>query len=110
MANPTEVHLREADQALEILWDDASRDTYALAYLRGWCPCAKCQGHFAGTMKFQEGASTTLVSAEPVGGYAMRLIWADGHKSGLFAFAYLKQIASAPPAEGPTNASLLEGS
>lgn len=108
MAEPTEVHLHQAEQALDITWDDGTTHRYALAYLRGWCPCAHCQGHFAAKMVFQEGVDTTLLNVEPVGGYAMRLYWGDGHQAGIYAFDYLRRIAHAPPDEGPTNADLLK--
>lgn len=105
--SPTQVHLREADGILTIAWSDDVTHDFALAYLRGWCPCAHCQGHFVMEKRFIEGVSTTLVDVQPVGGYAMRLVWSDGHQSGIFAFEYLREIAIEPPGEGPTNASLL---
>ncbi len=94
---PTEVHLREAEGRLNITWSDGSTSEYSLAYLRGWCPCAGCQGHFQNEMTFVTDASTTLTNVEPIGGYAMRPVWADGHKSGIFSFQYLRELAVAPP-------------
>lgn len=107
MAEPTEVHLHQAEKVLDITWDDGTTNRFALAYLRGWCPCAVCQGHFAAKMVFQTGVDTRLIDVEPVGGYAMRLHWGDGHKSGIYAFDYLRRIAQTPPDEGPTNEELL---
>lgn len=107
MATPTEVHLHQAEHALDITWDDGGTTRFALAYLRGWCPCAHCQGHFAAKMVFQQGKDATLRHVEPVGGYAMRLHWGDGHQSGIYAFEYLRRIAVGPPDDGPTNEELL---
>ena len=42
-----------------------------LAYIRGWCPCANCQGHFTSELHFQEGANLTLEDVTPVGNYEM---------------------------------------
>jgi DUF971 family protein len=104
---PTEVHLKEKEGILEITWDDDRHDTFALSYLRGWCPCASCQGHFSMKKTFIEGVSTELVDVEPVGGYAMRLKWADGHSTGIYSFEYLRKIAESPPDEGPSNQQCL---
>ena len=46
-----------------------------------------------------------LVNA-PVGSYAIRPRWNDGHTTGIYAFNYLQKIAAAPPGEGPTNDEL----
>ena len=103
---PTEVHLRQAERRLDITWDDGHTSQFALRYLRGYCPCASCQGHFSGTVTFID-APADLVDVQPVGSYAMRFVWRDGHQSGLYAFEYLRRIEQVPPGDGPTNATLL---
>lgn len=104
---PTEVHLREREGVLDIRWDDDVETRFALRYLRGWCPCAVCQGHLHGVTTFVDRPALRLHGVEAVGAYAMRLLWADGHKTGIYAFSYLRRIAEEPPAEGPTNAEVL---
>lgn len=104
---PTEVHLRTDAKRLDIVWSDGREDRFALAYLRGWCPCAVCQGHFVTEKKFIAEASSQLMDVQPVGAYAMRLVWADGHDSGMYAFDYLREIIHAPPGDGPSNDALL---
>jgi DUF971 family protein len=101
---PVEIHLSEADATLAIRWDDGAATTYHLRYLRGWCPCAKCQGHFSGTYRFIDSPGVRLLDVEPVGAYAIRPVWSDGHSSGMYAFPYLRALADGPPAEGPTDA------
>lgn len=105
--SPTQFHLEEAAKTLRIHWDDDREDLFALAYLRGWCPCAHCQGHFVMEKRFIEGVDTRLVDVQPVGSYAVRLVWGDGHQSGIFAYEYLREIAVEPPGDGPTNDSLV---
>lgn len=105
--HPTEVHLKEADRTLEMLWSDGTRSRFSLRYLRGWCPCAHCQGHFAKEMRFQDVPDVMLETVEPVGGYAMKPRWSDGHQSGIYSFEYLHRLVSAPPGDGPTNESCL---
>lgn len=106
---PVELHLRAAESALEITWDDGTNSRFSLQYLRGWCPCAKCQGHFSGTYRFIDVPGVKLINVEPVGSYAIRPVWSDGHSTGMYAFPYLRSLADGPPAEGPTNASFLHG-
>ena len=104
---PTEVRLKSEQKVLEISWEDGHESRLSLAYLRGWCPCAVCQGHLHGVTRFHSGANAKLMDVEAVGAYAMRLRWADGHQTGIYAFRYLRAIEETPPADGPTNASLL---
>lgn len=111
--HPTELHLREAESELDVTWSDGSATIFSLAYLRGWCPCAVCQGHFAGTYTFHESplsgpGAVRLLDVEPVGNYALRPRWNDGHTTGIYAFEYLKRIASEPPGDGPRNDELRE--
>lgn len=106
-STPTDVHLREREGVLEIDWTDGHRSRFSLRYLRGWCPCAVCQGHLHGVTTFVDQPAPRLLGAEPVGTYAMRLQWSDGHRTGIYAFRYLRAIEHAPPAEGPSNEQLL---
>jgi DUF971 family protein len=104
---PVEFHLRESDSLLEVVWNDGHRHAFALRYLRGWCPCAKCQGHFTGKRVFIDRVSTRLENIEPVGAYGMKPYWADGHSSGIYAFDYLLELENGPPGDGPSNAECL---
>src|SRR5262249_7301714 len=77
----------------EISWGDGHRGIYPHEVLRGYCPCAGCQGH-SGTIRFIEtsGNELELDEIEPVGNYALRLQWFDGHGSGLYSYAYLRAL------------------
>jgi DUF971 family protein len=102
---PTELHLHQQQEVLEISWDDGHVSKFALRFLRGWCPCAVCQGHFQTEHKFIAVPKATLNDVEPVGSYAIKPIWADGHTSGIYAYEYLRKIEIAPPGDGPSNNS-----
>ena len=104
---PTQFHLISAQHVLEVQWSDGSSDRFSTRYLRGWCPCAGGQGHFTGFKRFIENVSTELTGLEPVGNYAARLTWGDGHSSGIYAFVYLRELAAGPPDIGPTNQDCL---
>ena len=59
--------------------------------LRGYCPCAGCQGH-SGKIKFSSGRNLELREIRPVGNYALGLVWGDSHDSGIFSFQYLLRL------------------
>lgn len=107
--HPIEFHLHEAEAVLHIRWSDEHTSALSLRYLRGWCPCAGCQGHFTGYKSFIADANCALGDLQPVGGYAIRLVWGDGHQSGIYAYSYLLELEQGPPDIGPTNADCLAG-
>ncbi|MCL2725229.1 MAG: DUF971 domain-containing protein [Polyangiaceae bacterium] len=78
---------------MEIDWGDGHESVYPHEILRGYCPCAGCQGH-EGTIKFRypEGNQRELDAIEPVGNYALRLTWFDGHRSGIYSYKYLRAL------------------
>jgi DUF971 family protein len=63
--------------------------------LRGWCPCAQCQGH-SGRRGFVEVDDPVLSTVEGVGRYAVRFIWVDGHSTGMYSYPYLRELADLP--------------
>jgi DUF971 family protein len=77
----------------EIDWGDGHKGVYPHTILRGYCPCAGCQGH-AGTIKFVEcsGIQLEIDDIEAVGNYALRMQWFDGHGSGLYSYRYLRAL------------------
>lgn len=105
-SHPTQVELHSATHVLSMTWSDGTQTDFALKYLRGWCPCATCQGHFVLHKKFID-ANATLMNVEPVGAYGMRLTWLDGHSTGIYSFNYLREIYETPPGEGITNREML---
>jgi DUF971 family protein len=79
------------DEILRVLWDDDAMSDYPFAYLRGWCPCAVCQGH-GGERRFVEVEKPQLVSISMVGNYALNPTWDDGHETGIYTFEYLRSL------------------
>ena len=77
----------------EIDWGDGHKGVYPHDILRGYCPCAGCQGH-SGTITFQYPTESQLELSdiEPVGNYALRLEWFDGHGTGLYTYKYLRAL------------------
>jgi DUF971 family protein len=95
----------------EIDWADGHKAVYPHAILRGYCPCAGCQGH-TGTIRFLAPSVSQLEldDFEVVGNYALRLQWFDGHGTGLYSYKYLRALCqcSACQPDRPEGASLAE--
>lgn len=92
---PTGIKAPHGASTTEISWADGARAIYPNAMLRGYCPCAHCQGH-GGTIEFVAGGNSDLRDIKPVGNYALALQWGDGHDTGIYTFEYLRSLADRP--------------
>lgn len=89
----TELRLNRADRMLELSFDDGTRFTLAAEYLRVESPSAEVQGHGPGQRKVIAGRRHVgIIGIEPVGNYAVRLIFDDLHDTGIFSWEYLHQL------------------
>ena len=84
-------------RVVEISWLDGHRSEYGFEYLRWQCPCALCQGEGGapGALTFAAELApeqTALQDMQPVGNYAMSLIWADGHSTGIYTWESLRRL------------------
>jgi len=75
----------------EIDWADGVGGRVDNALLRGYCPCAGCQGH-TGEIRFIPGQDSAMAEIEEVGSYALQFTWGDGHASGIYTFRYLRAL------------------
>jgi DUF971 family protein len=90
---PTEIKLRTKSRVLEVAFDDGSRFELSFEYLRVHSPSAEVLGHGPGQETLQLGKHDVVIrSAEPVGNYAVRLVFDDGHDSGLYTWDYLHEL------------------
>lgn len=97
---PTGVRAPHGATELEISWADGRKLSYPHRILRGYCPCAGCQGH-SGTVRFVPGRDLELREIEQVGNYALSLRWGDGHASGIYTFRYLRRLGELLAHHGP---------
>ena len=80
---------------LLIVWSDGHRDLFTWGFLREHCPCAVCRVEaekpksLLPILKPQEAQPARPVSMEPVGRYAYKMVWNDGHCTGIYDFEYL---------------------
>ncbi|OFV88732.1 MAG: hypothetical protein A3J75_02420, partial [Acidobacteria bacterium RBG_16_68_9] len=86
---------------LRITWNDGHVSEYPLAYLRGWCPCAVCQGH-GGRRRYVDAPMADLTSIAVVGTYALNLNWSDGHDTGIYSYRYLRELCPCCRPSGET--------
>lgn len=87
---PTEIRHKKEERLLQITWDTGETFRYSMEYLRVKCPCAGCCGHTPDQAKLVDGKQQVTVRAiVPVGHYAIKLHFSDGHDSGLFSWTTL---------------------
>jgi DUF971 family protein len=103
-------------RGIEIDWKDSHHSSYGVEYLRDWCPCATCTGAHgtAPRTKTSEQKPAGLfpmykprermVSIEPVGNYALRIVWSDGHATGIYSYDHLRQICPCPGCKSAASA------
>jgi DUF971 family protein len=90
---PIEIRLRKAARVLQVQFDEVLEYALPFEFLRVNSPSAEVQGHGPGQKVQVTGKEHVLVTAvEPVGLYAVRLIFDDGHDSGLYTWKYLREL------------------
>lgn len=92
---PSELRLSEARDALTVSFDNGEQFTLAAQYLRVESPSAEVRGHGGGPRKIVTGKEDVKIEAlEPVGNYAVRIGFDDGHDSGLYSWDYLHELGA----------------
>lgn len=94
---PTELRFSESKKALSVSFDDGASFAIPYKILRLESPSAETQGHGNGPKPPPPVISDdlTVEKADPVGRYAIRIFFSDGHSSGLFTWAYLRELGEA---------------
>ncbi len=90
---PTEITLHQQSRILEIRFDDGERFELPCEILRVYSPSAEVKGHGSGQGVLpigKEGVNITAI--EPVGNYAVKLIFDDGHATGIYSWGYLYDL------------------
>jgi DUF971 family protein len=93
MAIATEIRLRKAERILEVAFDDGARFSLPAEFLRVESPSAEVQGHGPGQKQIIAGRRHVgIMAIEPVGNYAIRLVFDDLHDTGIYSWEYLHQL------------------
>lgn len=90
---PTQIELHQAEKQLELSYGDGQNYQLSCEYLRVLSPSAEVRGHGPGQEVLQSGKINVSIDAiQPVGNYALQLIFSDGHDSGIYSWDYLHQL------------------
>jgi DUF971 family protein len=94
MTWPQELRVNPGKDALTVLFDDGARASLTAETLRTQSPSAEVQGHGGVRPPPVTGKADVKISRlEPVGNYAVRIVFDDGHDSGLYSWDYLRKLA-----------------
>jgi len=92
---PSEIRLQKKSRQLSIEFDDGSVFELPFEYLRVHSPSAEVRGHGAGQEVLQTGKENVQITAlDPVGHYAIRIVFDDGHDTGLYTWSYLYELGA----------------
>ena len=100
---------KDADGRLVIQWSDGHRGVYAWQHLRDQCPCAGCRDErqkppdpfrILSAAELAPRPPLAPVSMAPVGRYAYKITWNDGHDAGIFTLEHLRQLCQCPACSG----------
>lgn len=90
---PTEIKLHQASRILEVSFDDGSVFKFTCEFLRVHSPSAEVRGHGPGQETLQVGKEdVTIQKLEPVGQYAIKPTFSDGHNTGIFSWQELYRL------------------
>jgi DUF971 family protein len=90
---PESINLHQKSRILEITFSDGQNFELSCELLRVYSPSAEVKGHGPGQSVLQTGKeNVSITRIEPVGHYAVKLIFDDGHETGLYSWAYLYEL------------------
>ncbi|ATI02370.1 MULTISPECIES: gamma-butyrobetaine hydroxylase-like domain-containing protein [Cycloclasticus] len=94
MVGITDLVLDQKNRELSLSFDDGRTIKLSCEYLRVFSPSAEVRGHGPGQEVLQVGKeSVNIVAIEPVGNYAVRLVFSDEHDTGLYSWPFLIELA-----------------
>ena len=94
MTKPVNIELYQTTDLLEIEFDDNSQAKLPTEYLRVFSPSAEVKGHSPGQEVLQTGKRSVKIDGiEAVGNYAIRLLFNDGHHTGIYTWDYLHDLS-----------------
>ena len=92
---PTELRLSKDRKTLTVAFDTGERFELAAEYLRVKSPSAEVQGHSPEERKTVPGKRDVMIlEIQPVGNYAVRIAWTDGHSTGLYTWERLRELGA----------------
>ena len=99
MSNTQLSHHEVLNDLLLLQWEDGSENALPLKPMRDNCPCAHCAGEtdifgniYKGPPQIMNEKSYLITGIQPVGYYAIRPFWIDGHSDGIYSYKFLKKL------------------
>jgi DUF971 family protein len=90
---PVDIKIRTESRILDVSFDDGTRYELPFEYLRVFSPSAEVKGHGGGEGILQSGKENIgITGVEPIGNYALRLSFDDGHNTGLYSWTLLHEL------------------
>jgi DUF971 family protein len=90
---PVEIRLKRAERRLELAFEDGQRLALDAELLRAYSPSAEVKGHTPGLRPLAADCSRVgILAVEPIGLYALRIVFDDGHDTGIYSFDYLLEL------------------
>jgi DUF971 family protein len=97
---PTEIRLKRAERVLVVSFADGARYELSCEHLRVFSPSAEVRGHGLAEPLLVTGKQDVgIVAIEPVGNYAVKLVFSDGHDSGLYSWRFLRELGERQAAD-----------
>ena len=91
---PSEIKFHQKSKLLEIIFDDNTECMLSSEFLRVYSPSAEVQGHAPEQAVLQVGKENVSIdNIEPVGNYAIKIFFSDGHDTGLYSWQHLHMLA-----------------
>ncbi|MDO9282186.1 MAG: DUF971 domain-containing protein [Methylotenera sp.] len=91
---PIDIKLHQSSRLLEIKFDNGTECMLSCEFLRVYSPSAEVRGHGVGQEVLQVGKEDVNITAiQPVGNYAVKLVFSDDHDTGLYSWDYLYALA-----------------
>jgi DUF971 family protein len=91
---PIDIKLHQSSRLLEIKFDNGTECMLSCEFLRVYSPSAEVRGHGIGQEVLQVGKEDVNITAiQPVGNYAVKLVFSDDHDTGLYSWDYLYELA-----------------
>jgi DUF971 family protein len=92
---PTDITLHQQSRMVDVTFDDGRLFSLPVEYLRVFSPSAEVRGHGPGQEVLQTGKRAIDVKAiEPVGMYAVKFVFSDGHDTGIYSWDYLYELGA----------------
>ena len=102
---PAPASVEQGAGRLAVAWDDGVRTEISFRELRLGCPCAGCVEEWSGRRTLDPASVPENVhptSVEPVGSYALSIVWSDGHATGIYSWTTLRALGRPPEGQPAT--------